>query len=57
MLEGKGVIESSRDMPEKMQIHAMHCASQALDLYEASDYTNMACHIKKVSNYSYCCVP
>ena len=56
MLEGKGVVESS-DMPEKIQIHAMHCASQALDLYEASDYTNMARHIKKVSNYSYCCVP
>lgn len=46
MLEGKGVVETS-DMPEKMQIHAMQCASQALDLYDVSDYTNIARHIKK----------
>nr|ABR17411.1 unknown [Picea sitchensis] len=46
MLEGKGVVESS-DMPEKMQIHAKHCASQALDLYDVSDCTSIASHIKK----------
>jgi len=46
MLEGKGVVESS-DMPEKMQSHAMQCASQALDLYDVSDCTSIASHIKK----------
>eukprot|EP01018_Ginkgo_biloba_P002199 Gb_07899 [translate_table: standard] len=46
MLEGKGVVEDT-DMPEKMQNHAMHCASEALDLYDVSDCKNIACHIKK----------
>lgn len=47
MLEGKGLIEDT-DMPLKMQIQAMACASQALDLYDVLDCKSIAGHIKKV---------
>lgn len=47
MLEGKGMIKET-DMEVKMQIHAMSCASQALDLYDVSDCVSVAAHIKKV---------
>jgi dynein light chain LC8-type len=47
MLEGKAVIGET-DMPQKMQEHAMRCASEALDLHEISDCKDIACYIKKV---------
>jgi hypothetical protein len=47
MLEGKATIKET-DMPEKMQIQAMACASQALDLYDVVDCISIAAHIKKV---------
>ncbi|XP_057969731.1 dynein light chain 1, cytoplasmic-like [Malania oleifera] len=46
MLEGKAVIRET-DMPVKMQIQAMASASQALDLYDVSDFISIAAHIKK----------
>ncbi|XP_031119657.1 dynein light chain LC6, flagellar outer arm-like [Ipomoea triloba] len=46
MLEGKGLIEDT-DMPMKMQIQAMSCAYQALDLYDVLDCKSIAAHIKK----------
>nr|GMC49947.1 dynein light chain LC6, flagellar outer arm-like [Ipomoea batatas] len=46
MLEGKGLIEDT-DMPMKMQIQAMSCAHQALDLYDVLDCKSIAAHIKK----------
>ncbi|KAJ0031835.1 dynein light chain LC6, flagellar outer arm-like [Pistacia vera] len=46
MLEGKGMIKET-DMPVKMQIQAMACASQALDLYDVVDGISIAGHIKK----------
>jgi dynein light chain LC8-type len=46
MLEGKAVIGET-DMPQKMQEHAMRCASEALDLHEISDCKDIACYIKK----------
>ncbi|KAK4395245.1 Dynein light chain LC6, flagellar outer arm [Sesamum angolense] len=46
MLEGKALIEDT-DMPLKMQIQAMACASQALDLYDVLDCKSIAAHIKK----------
>ncbi|KAK4354470.1 hypothetical protein RND71_026664 [Anisodus tanguticus] len=45
MLEGKALIEDT-DMPVKMQIQAMSCASQALDVYDVLD-CKAAAHIKK----------
>ncbi|KAK6124994.1 hypothetical protein DH2020_041268 [Rehmannia glutinosa] len=50
MLEGKALIEDT-DMPLKMQIQAMACASQALDLYDVLDCKSIAAHIKKVRNW------
>lgn len=50
MLEGKGMIKET-DMPVKMQIQAMACASQALDLYDVVDCISIAGHIKKVYIY------
>lgn len=47
MLEGKAQIKET-DMPLKMQIHAMASASGALDIYDVTDYTSIAAHIKKV---------
>ncbi|KAG7984282.1 hypothetical protein I3843_04G151700 [Carya illinoinensis] len=35
------------DMAEKMQIQAMACASQALDLYDVYDCISIAAHVKK----------
>ncbi|GAV78433.1 Dynein_light domain-containing protein [Cephalotus follicularis] len=46
MLEGKAMIKET-DMPVKMQIHAMACASRALDLYDVLDCISIAAHIKK----------
>ncbi|KAL3532458.1 hypothetical protein ACH5RR_005979 [Cinchona calisaya] len=46
MLEGKAQIKET-DMPIKMQIQAMSSASEALDIYDVTDYTSIAAHIKK----------
>ncbi|XP_015954294.1 uncharacterized protein LOC107478677 [Arachis duranensis] len=46
MLEGKGMVKET-DMPLKMQIQAMACASKALDLYDVNDCISIAAHIKK----------
>ncbi|KAK2654815.1 hypothetical protein Ddye_014671 [Dipteronia dyeriana] len=46
MLEGKALIQDT-DMPVKMQMKAMACASQALDLYDVIDCKSIAAHIKK----------
>ncbi|XP_051113794.1 uncharacterized protein LOC127239605 [Andrographis paniculata] len=46
MLEGKAKVMES-DMPEKIRIHAMASASQALDIFDVSDYTSIAAYIKK----------
>ncbi|CAN6540912.1 hypothetical protein ACFX13_018031 [Malus domestica] len=46
MLEGKATIREA-DMPEKMQMQAMACASQALDLHDVFDCKSIAAHIKK----------
>ncbi|MCL7043170.1 hypothetical protein MKW94_030284 [Papaver nudicaule] len=46
MLEGKAHVEDT-DMPVKMQIQAMTCASHALDLYDVFDCKSIAFHIKK----------
>ncbi|KAI3437301.1 NB-ARC domain-containing protein [Psidium guajava] len=47
MSEGKALIEDM-DMPVKMQIQAMACASQALDVHDVLYYKSIAAHIKKV---------
>lgn len=47
MLEGKGLIQDT-DMPVKMQMQAMSCASEALDLFDVLDCKSIAAHIKKV---------
>ncbi|CAK9224071.1 unnamed protein product [Sphagnum troendelagicum] len=52
MLEGKAVIGET-DMPQKMQEHAMRCASEALDLHEISDCKDIACYIKKQFDKTY----
>ncbi|KAF5482019.1 hypothetical protein F2P56_002620 [Juglans regia] len=46
MLEGKARIKET-DMPEKMQIQAMACASQALDLHDVIDCISIAAHVKR----------
>ncbi|KAE8652965.1 dynein light chain 1, cytoplasmic [Cucumis sativus] len=46
MLEGKATVKET-DMSEKMQMHAMASASQALDLFDVSDSLSLASHIKK----------
>lgn len=53
MLEGKALIQDT-DMSVKMQIHAMTCASQALDLYDVSECESIAGHVKKVTTS--CCL-
>ena len=47
MLEGKAQIKET-DMPRKMQIQAMTSASEARDIYDVTDCTSIAAHIKKV---------
>ncbi|KAK3041682.1 hypothetical protein RJ639_001492 [Escallonia herrerae] len=54
MLEGKAQMKET-DMPVKMQSHAMAVASQALDLYDVSDSTSIAAHIKKEFDKIYGC--
>ncbi|XP_042395302.1 dynein light chain LC6, flagellar outer arm-like isoform X2 [Zingiber officinale] len=46
MLEGKAMIQDT-DMPLKMQLQAMSCASVALDLFDVLDCKSIAAHIKK----------
>uniref|UniRef100_A0A2C9W3T6 Dynein light chain n=1 Tax=Manihot esculenta TaxID=3983 RepID=A0A2C9W3T6_MANES len=46
MLEGKAMVKDT-DMPMKIQIQAMACASQALDVCDVSDCISIAAHIKK----------
>ncbi|KAJ7566417.1 hypothetical protein O6H91_02G102000 [Diphasiastrum complanatum] len=52
MLEGKAVIGES-DMPDKMQVHAMRCASEALDLHDVTDCVDIARYIKQEFDESY----
>ncbi|KAJ7554431.1 hypothetical protein O6H91_06G140800 [Diphasiastrum complanatum] len=52
MLEGKAVVGDS-DMPQKMQAHAMRCASRALDLHDVTDCKEIARYIKKEFDESY----
>ncbi|KAJ7566419.1 hypothetical protein O6H91_02G102200 [Diphasiastrum complanatum] len=52
MLEGKAVIGDS-DMPNKMQAHAMRCASEALDLHDVTDCMDIARYLKKEFDESY----
>jgi len=47
MLEGKAQVEDT-DMPVMMQVQALSCAYQALDIYDVVDCTSIAAHIKKV---------
>jgi len=47
MLEGKALVEDT-DMPVKMQLQAMSCASEALDLFDVLDCKGIAAYIKKV---------
>jgi len=47
MLEGKARVEDT-DMPVMMQMQALSCAHQALDIFDAVDHTSIAAHIKKV---------
>ncbi|KAI8571104.1 hypothetical protein RHMOL_Rhmol01G0091800 [Rhododendron molle] len=54
MLEGKGLVKKT-DMAVKMQIEAMGCASEALDLYDVSDCISMSAHIKKEFDKRYGC--
>lgn len=51
MLEGKAMIQDT-DMPLKMQLQAMSCASEALDLFDVIDCKSIAAHIKKVLSLS-----
>lgn len=51
MLEGKAVVGDT-DMTDKMQVHAMRCASEALDLHDVTDCKDIACYIKKVISTS-----
>lgn len=46
MLEGRAQIKET-DMPITMQIQAMASASEALDIYDVTDSTSIAAHIKK----------
>ncbi|RWW87053.1 hypothetical protein BHE74_00004154 [Ensete ventricosum] len=48
MLEGRAIIQDT-DMPVKMQLQAMSCAYEALDLFDVLDCKGIAAHIKKVS--------
>ncbi|GJV44165.1 dynein light chain LC6, flagellar outer arm-like protein [Tanacetum coccineum] len=52
MLEGKAYVKDT-DMPLKMQVHAMDCASRALDLYDVVESTSIAAHIKKEFDRTY----
>ena len=59
MLKGKALVKDT-DMEVEMQLQAMSCASEALDLFDVLDCTRIASHIKKVytqthvSNQSEC---
>ncbi|URE46583.1 Dynein light chain LC6, flagellar outer [Musa troglodytarum] len=52
MLEGKAMIQET-DMPVKMQLQAMSCASEALDLFDVLDCKSMAAYIKKEFDLRY----
>ncbi|XP_064953076.1 uncharacterized protein LOC135606162 [Musa acuminata AAA Group] len=52
MLEGKAMIQDT-DMPVKMQLQAMSCASEALDLFDVLDCKSIATHIKKEFDLRY----
>ncbi|CAI0423105.1 unnamed protein product [Linum tenue] len=56
MLEGKALVDDT-DMPVKMQMEAMACASEALDLYDVVDSRSIAGHIKKVTNFGFLSLP
>eukprot|EP00252_Welwitschia_mirabilis_P006615 TRINITY_DN17501_c0_g1_i1.p1 TRINITY_DN17501_c0_g1~~TRINITY_DN17501_c0_g1_i1.p1 ORF type:complete len:117 (-),score=3.45 TRINITY_DN17501_c0_g1_i1:424-774(-) len=52
MLEGRAVVGDT-DMSQGMQEYAMLCASEALDVYEVTDYEGIAHYIKKKFDDSY----
>ncbi|XP_058071396.1 dynein light chain 1, cytoplasmic-like [Magnolia sinica] len=52
MLEGKAVI-SETDMLQTMQQHALHVTAKALDAFDITDSTNIACYIKKEFDQAY----
>lgn len=47
MLEGKAIVEET-DMLQAMQGDALHLAAKALDIFEATESTDIACFIKRV---------
>ncbi|XVE87931.1 hypothetical protein DITRI_Ditri19aG0028100 [Diplodiscus trichospermus] len=47
MLEGKAIIDET-DMLQTMQQDALHLAAKALDIFEATELTDIARFIKKV---------
>ena len=47
MLEGKAIVGET-DMLQAMQQDALHSAAKALDVFEATESTDIACFIKKV---------
>ena len=48
MLEGKAVVGDT-DMLQAMQQDALHLAAKALDVFDATETTNIARFIKKVT--------
>ncbi|CAI9100347.1 OLC1v1037324C1 [Oldenlandia corymbosa var. corymbosa] len=46
MLKGKAHVQET-DMPTRMQNEAMAFASEALDIYDVTDFASIAAHIKK----------
>ena len=56
MLEGKGMVKETDMADKKMQMQAMACASEALDLHDVIDCISIAAHIKKVLPFLlFCC--
>lgn len=49
MLEGKAVIGET-DMLQTMQQDALKLAAKALDAFDVTDSTDIACYIKQVYN-------
>ena len=49
MLEGKAIIGET-DMLQNMQQDALDVAAKALDFYDVTEPTDIACFIKKVLN-------
>ncbi|XP_077221535.1 dynein light chain type 1 family protein [Tasmannia lanceolata] len=52
MLEGKAVI-SETDMLQTMQQEALRLAAEALDVFDITDSTQIACYIKKMNEFDF----